>query len=63
MELSQFEIWEKWAMLLGSWTVLSVAMWKYIPSTPNEQPVSEQLDEMYRKLEAGLEVRPSKYLK
>lgn len=63
MELSQFEIWEKWAMLLGSWTVLSVAYWKLTPNIPNEQPISEQLDDMYRKLDAGLEVRPSKYLK
>ena len=57
MELSNFEIWEKWVMLVATLIVFRKDK-KQI-----DQFYSQQVDEMWRKIDAGLEVRPSKYLR
>ena len=62
MLLSNFEIWEKWAMLLGSFLIAIVVFFKS-NTKPHNDWYSDQVDSMWRKIDAGLEVRPSRYLK
>ena len=62
MELSNFEVWEKWLMLLGSFLIAGIVVWK-TDTTTNSEWYSEQMDNMWKKIDAGLEVRPSRYLR
>ena len=63
MELSNFEVWEKWLMLLGSFLIAGIVVWKTDTTTTNSEWYSEQMDNMWKKIDAGLEVRPSRYLR
>lgn len=62
MELSNFEIWEKWLMLLTAMVIPFFVIFRK-DKKQIDQFYSQQVDEMWRKIDAGLEVRPSKYLR
>lgn len=62
MELSNFEIWEKWLMLLIAMVIPFFVIFRK-DKKQIDQFYSQQVDEMWRKIDAGLEVRPSKYLR
>ncbi len=62
MELSNFEIWEKWVMLLLPMVVATYFVFRK-DKKQKDLWYSSQVDEMWRKIDAGLEVRPSRYLR
>ena len=63
MDLSNFEVWEKWLMLFGCFIIASIVVWKTDTTTTNSEWYSEQMDTMWKKIDAGIEVKPSKYLR
>lgn len=62
MELSNFEIWEKWVMLLLPMVVATFFIFRK-DKKQSDHFYSQQVDEMWRKIEAGIEVKPYKYLR
>jgi len=61
MELSNFEIWEKWLMLLTPMVIAIFVVFR--KDNKKIDWYSSQVDDMWRKIDAGLEVRPSRYLR
>ncbi len=62
MELSNFEIWEKWLMLLLPMVVATLIVFRK-DKKQIDQFYSQQVDEMWRKIDAGIEVKPKNYLR
>lgn len=61
MELSNFEVWEKWLMLL---TAMVIPFFVIFRKDNNQIGwYSNQVDEMWIKINAGIEVRPKNYLR
>jgi len=62
VELSNFEIWEKWVMLLLPMVVATYFVFRK-DKKQKDLWYSSQVDEMWRKIDAGIEVSPDKYLR
>ena len=61
MELSNFEVWEKWLMLL---TAMVIPFFVIFRKDNNQIGwYSNQVDEMWIKINAGIEVKPKIYLR
>ena len=60
MELSNFEVWEKWVMLLTPMVITILVAFR---KKPKINFFSEQIDTMYKKIDAGIELRPKTYLR
>lgn len=62
--LINFEIWEKWLMLLSCFLISGIVVSRMDTTTStNKEWYSEQMNSMWKKIDAGLEVRPSRYLR